>query len=200
MAGESADAMARRLRERTTRLDRSAATWERGAAGGPATANALKAMDDAWVVLHDVRWPGRPFANIDHIAVGPGGVFVITSQSWSGPVWLTGEVLRHNGRPRGREVLSTREAAAAVARRLTYVPPTWVTPVLCIVGSNVSGWAGKVAVCHKGNIADLLTSRTPVLSPEVVRAVAEDLRSQLASPLPPAPRRRSAWLWRPRSH
>ena len=200
MAGESADAMARRPRRRATRPDRSAATWERGTAGEPATAHALESLDETWTVLHDVRWPGRPFATIDHLAIGPGGVLVITSESWTGPVWLTGDVLRHNGRPRGREVLSTREAAAAVSRRLTYVPPTWVTPVLCIVGSSVSGWAGKVAVCHQGNIADLLASRPPVLSPEVVRAVADDLHDQLATPLPPAPRRRSAWLWRPRSN
>ncbi|WP_407923750.1 nuclease-related domain-containing protein [Arthrobacter cheniae] len=26
-----------------------------------------------WRMLHDVHWPGRPKANIDHIAVGPGG-------------------------------------------------------------------------------------------------------------------------------
>lgn len=187
MAGQSADAMARRQRDKIARLERAAAMWERGAAGERATANALKALPaDDWVVLHDLRWPGRPFANIDHIAIGPGGVFVIDSKNWSGRVQLTGDVLRQNGRPRGREVLSSREAAAAVSRRLIYVPPDYVTPVLCIVGSDVGGRVGQVVVCHKTSIVDALTSRQPVLTPDMVRAVANDLRGQLQSAAPTA--------------
>jgi len=188
MAGQSADAMARRQREKIARLEWSASMWERGAAGERATANALKALPaDTWTVLHDVRWPGRPFANIDHIAVGPGGVFVIDSKNWSGTVRLAGGVLRQNGRQRTREVLSAQEAAGAVWRRLPHLPPAWVTPVLCIVSRDVTGWAGSVAVCHKANIVETLTSRPAVLSPEVVHSVANDLRLQLRTN-PPAPR------------
>ena len=195
MAGESAGAATRRHWHRAVRRDAAATPWERETALSPATASALGTLPETWVVLHDLRWPGRPFATIDHIAIGPAGVFVVDSQRWSGPVQLAGDQLRHGGRPRGREVLSAREAAAAVARRLTYLPPMWVTPVLCIVGSSVAGRAGKVAVCHPGNLADLLTSQPPVLSPEVVRAVADDLRSQLAKSSEPTPRRRSFRRW-----
>jgi hypothetical protein len=192
MAGESADAMVRRQKAKIARLERSAAMWERGAEGERATANALKALPpDTWTVLHDVRWPGRPFANIDHIAVGPTGVYVIDSKNWSGKVRLVDGVLRQNGRQRTREVLSATEATAAVCRRLPHLPAAWATPVLCIVSSDVAGWSGSAAVCHKANIVDLLTSGPTVLSPEVVHSVVSDLRLQLHSnnPAPRPPRR-----------
>ena len=184
MAGESADAMARRQKEKIARLERSAAMWERGAAGERATANALRTLPDSWVVLHDVRWPGRPFANIDHIAIGPSGVFVIDSKNWSGKVRLVDGVLRQNGRQRTREVLSATEAMAAVCRRLPHLPAAWATPVLCIVNSDVAGWAGSAAVCHKANIVEFMTSRPEVLSTEVVNSVVNDLRLQLHSTTP----------------
>ena len=176
MARGSVDALVRRQSERIART----------------SANALKALPDTWVVLHDVRWPGRPFASIDHVAIGPGGVFVISSIRWSGRIQLGGNVLRHNGRRREREVLSVREAAAAVARRLGHVPRTWMTPVLCIVGSDVAGWAGSVAVCHKTNLVQSLTSRPEVLAPDVVRSLVNDLRLQLQASVPTAPPRPSS--------
>lgn len=163
MAGGSVDALVRRQTEGIART----------------TANALKALPESWVVLHDVRWPGRPFASIDHIAVGPSGVFVIDSKRWTGQVQLSGNVLRQNGQRREREVLSAGEAAGAVWRRLPHLPTAWVTPVLCIVSRDVDGWAGSVAVCHKTSIVDLLTSRPTVLAPEVIHSVVNDLRLQL---------------------
>jgi len=32
-----------------------------------------------WTLLHDVAWPGRPSGTIDHVAIGPTGVFVMTA-------------------------------------------------------------------------------------------------------------------------
>ena len=76
-------------------------------------------------------------------------------------------------------MLSVREAAGAVWRRLPHLPTAWVTPVLCLASRDVDGWAGTVAVCHKTSIVDLLTSRPTVLAPEVIHSVVNDLRLQL---------------------
>ena len=67
-AGESAYDVARRQREKAARLERSAAMWERGARGEVEVARALEALPSEWVVLHDLSWPGRQRANIDHVA------------------------------------------------------------------------------------------------------------------------------------
>ena len=83
-AGESARQEARRARERADRLARRAEMFEKGAAGETRTAEALAALGPEWVVLHDQRWPGRRLANIDHVVIGPGGIFVIDSKNWSG--------------------------------------------------------------------------------------------------------------------
>lgn len=46
-------------------------------------AAALADLDPkVWTVLRDVARPGRPKANIDHVAVGPAGAFVIDAKNW----------------------------------------------------------------------------------------------------------------------
>ena len=69
-----------------------------------------------WTVFHDVRWPGRKYANIDHVAVGPSGIFVIDSKNWSGMITIRDNVLRQSGRAREEAVVGAAEAALAVAR------------------------------------------------------------------------------------
>src|SRR5688500_611754 len=104
MAGESARERAERTREKAERLERGGDSWERGAEGESATARVLAALPPDWVVLHDLRWPGRRFANIDHLVIGPGGVFVVDSKNWTGRVAVDGGVLRQNGRSREKAV------------------------------------------------------------------------------------------------
>jgi hypothetical protein len=80
-----------------------------GAAGEIATANALRVhlhRTDV-VVLHDRRIPCRGRWNIDHLAIGPGGVTVIDSKASEGTVQITTvgivrkrELLLVNGRDR----------------------------------------------------------------------------------------------------
>src|SRR3954447_8633471 len=128
MAGDSARDYARRQREKAARLERSADMWERGADGEAATASILDELGRyGWTTFHDVKWPGRQRANIDHIAVGPTGVFVIDSKNWSGDIRLVGEVLFQAGRRREREVAAAAEAALAVTQVLQGLP---ATPVL----------------------------------------------------------------------
>ena len=195
MAGEFAGAIGRRRRDK----DRAVAAvgrpvGTRGCRRATATAKALATLpSDSWVVLHDVRWPGRPFANIDHVAIGPTGVFVIDSRNWSGSVELDYRVLQQNGRPRGRELVSAWESAAAVARQLVFLPSVRVVPVLCLVGSNVTGWAESVIVSDAPNVVHALTSRRPVMSPDQVRAVANELRWRLQNA--PEPRRTAGIAW-----
>jgi hypothetical protein len=56
-----------------------AVAWRRGAAGERRTARLLAALErHGWAVLHDLAIPGSR-ANLDHLAIGPAGVFVIDS-------------------------------------------------------------------------------------------------------------------------
>lgn len=63
----------------------SEAAWNTGAEGEEALATHLAKTCPDVLVLHDRRIPGRR-TNIDHIAVGPSGVFVIDAKRYKGKI------------------------------------------------------------------------------------------------------------------
>jgi hypothetical protein len=72
-----------RLRFRSSEQARS---WQRGAHGERRTVRLLDRLTcDGFVVFHDLAVPGSP-ANVDHLVIGPSGVFVIDSKQWTGSV------------------------------------------------------------------------------------------------------------------
>ena len=59
--------------------------WRAGAAGERRTERALRPLQRVgWTITHDLDLPRA--GNIDHLAVGPAGVFVLDSKAWSGVV------------------------------------------------------------------------------------------------------------------
>jgi hypothetical protein len=100
-----------RLRKRFGRLAPAAAliggeaaserSWRRGAEGEERTAGRLAKhlRERGVIVLQDRRIPGRR-ANIDHLAVGPGGITVIDTKNYTGKVAVRGGRLWVNGRDR----------------------------------------------------------------------------------------------------
>jgi hypothetical protein len=55
--------------------------WARGAAGEAATADLLTHLPRRFVVLHDRQIPGAR-ANVDHLVIGPTGVWLVDSKSY----------------------------------------------------------------------------------------------------------------------
>lgn len=67
-------------------VDRDFGRWLRGAEGEEAVGEILESLtSDGWHVIHDVSF-GR--GNIDHVVVGPGGVFSIETKSHAGRISL----------------------------------------------------------------------------------------------------------------
>jgi hypothetical protein len=65
-----------------------ASAWRRGAAGEGRTARLLGQLArQGRAVLHDLAVPGSQ-ANLDHLVIGPGGVFVIDSKQYRGRLQL----------------------------------------------------------------------------------------------------------------
>ena len=125
VAGRSARSLASGAESAAAILDkkseyarRRAANFRQGAQGELDTARALAELSlDGWLVLHDrLLLEG---GNIDHLLVGPGGVVVVDSKSWSGTVVVTpGHELRVGGRSKAREVSSVATVAAAVEQAI----------------------------------------------------------------------------------
>ncbi len=173
MAAESARAKARHHQQIADR-------YGRGADGEEATAEALAALDrQAWVVLHDVAWPGRRLANLDHVAIGPSGVFVIDSKNWSGRVAVERGVLRQNGRARTSTVTCAEGAASAVADLAPQVPREAVRAVLAFTAGAPTESVGDVLVCTTATLVATLVAQPTCLAPEQANALAEELRQQL---------------------
>ncbi|MEO5781004.1 MAG: NERD domain-containing protein [Arthrobacter oryzae] len=140
-AGNGASEQARLANERVLRLrrqleqaERDERAWTAGATGERLVAEKLNDLTaQGWRVLHDVRWPGRPKANLDHILIGPGGVIVIDAKNWTGNVEVRGGVLRQNGCTRARETDSALQQGAAVAVLLEPRHRQLVQTWLCLV-------------------------------------------------------------------
>jgi len=190
MAGESAREEARRARIRAERLARRAEMFERGAEGEATTAGVLSMLPADWTVIHDVRWPSRRLANIDHVVVGPGGIFVIDSKNWSGEVTVKNGHLRQNGRSREKVVASCADAGLAIAE-LAGPYAGHVNPVLSFASDKpMTGWCRDVMVCSTPTLLQMLLSRPMVLGPREVRDASLRLDARLLAAAT-APQRRS---------
>jgi hypothetical protein len=112
-----------------------AAAWLTGAEGERKTAGYLDGLIEAgFVVLHDQRVPGYG-GNLDHVAIGPTGVWAIETKNLKGKVEISGDSLRIGGYRQDKIVDQVyREAAAvqvALGRELASLGVV-VTPVICI--------------------------------------------------------------------
>ena len=182
MAGESADSSARRMREKAERLHRAAGKWERGAEGERRTAEALADLPThEWTVFHDVPWPGRPRANVDHVAVGPTGIFVIDSKHWSGSVTVRDGVLRQNGYRRDKTISGAVDAASAMASLVPAVGRADVHPMVCFVRDEPFATAsvGDVVLTSAAQLVRHLVDRPVALMPEGREEVAWELELRL---------------------
>ncbi|NUP51974.1 MAG: NERD domain-containing protein [Catenulispora sp.] len=112
-----------------------ATSWEVGAAGERRVGDRLDRLKGhGWSVLHSI--PLKSGADIDHLIIGPGGVFTINTKHHPGArVTAKGDFVRVNGQL-NHYIRNSRHEASAAARRLTSAcrMPVGVTGVLAFVG------------------------------------------------------------------
>jgi hypothetical protein len=160
-----------------------ARAWRRGAAGERRTARLLGPLQrQRWVVLHDLAVPDSR-ANLDHLVIGPGGVFVIDSKQYRG---------QYRGRlqldPTGRlwhgryPLAPTLRAVSFEADQAAQVlpdPGVAVVPIVAVHGARVP-W-GKVVidgvpVVPARRLPSMLRQLPAVLGPERVAWLADQAR------------------------
>src|SRR6266511_2259047 len=160
------------LRFRTSPETRA---WRRGAIGERRTARLLTRLErHGWAVLHDLAVPGSR-ANIDHLLIGPGGVFVVDSKLYTGKLHLApGGSLWHGRYPLAPVLRAVRFEAAQAAQTLA-TPGVEVVPLVAVHGAQVP-W-GKfvvdgVPVVSARRLPGLLRHLPAVLGPERVAGLA----------------------------
>jgi Nuclease-related domain len=116
------------------RPSNQARAWQRGAAGERQTARLLDRLGrDGYVVFHDLAMPHSP-ANLDHLVLGPSGVFVIDSKAWTGQVYQSSDGLIWHNHYRLDRTLTTLRWQAETLGRLLGVP---VAPLVCVHGAHI---------------------------------------------------------------
>jgi len=118
------------------RPSKQARIWQRGAQGERRTARLLDRLGrDGYVVFHDLALSDSP-ANLDHLVIGPSGVFVIDSKQWTGQVHQSADGLVWHNHYRLDRTLATLRWQAETLGRLVGVP---AAPLVCIHGAHVQG-------------------------------------------------------------
>jgi hypothetical protein len=85
-------------------IDRQRMSWRKGAVGEALVAGTLAGLEDDFVVINDVS---KTFGNIDHVVIGPTGVYVVDAKNWKGTVKADGSgELLVNGQPPSKPAIS----------------------------------------------------------------------------------------------
>jgi hypothetical protein len=132
--------------------------WRIGADGEAKVAaqlDRLRRKDGRWLALHSVP-VGRHDADIDHIVIGPGGVFVLNAKHHpAARIWVGGNTFMVNGNRRPY-IHNSRAEATRASRLLT----------------NACGFPVPVTGIVVPVNADRLTIKTPPRDVHVVNRMA----------------------------
>lgn len=166
--------------------------WYLGALGELDVANRLDLLGAGWTVLHSVPI-GTRGSDIDHVVVGPGGVFTINTKFHEGAnVWVGSRRLLVNGR-KTDHLRNTRYEAQRVGRLIERmlgrtIPVTGVIALVGIRRLTFKSRPEDAVVLRAGELARWLTRRPPVFSPNQLAIVTSALTAPStwgASPPPP---------------
>ena len=159
--------------------------WRDGVWGEQSTAKALRPLEErGWVVLHDLP---TERGNVDHIVIGPGGVFLLDSKRPGGVVEVgaTGvRVRRHEcadlgyAHPGAGPLRASAAQTSAWVRERTRLS-VWVEPVMVVWSEfpqrvvDAPGWH----VVHGDELLGWLMARPTAIAPERVVRVATAVRA-----------------------
>lgn len=174
-------------RKQTDREARRAGRHAAGCRGERAVCSELSRLAlDGVHHLDDRRWRGDPEsrANVDHLVVGPQGVFVVDAKNWAGTIEVRGGRVLQDGVPRDERLLALgwlvhrvqdALAAAGSAHRsrglVCFASPQPALPAA----------VGSLLLTDLPRLVERLAAEPAVLTVEEV----SDLTEQLAAEFPP---------------
>ena len=150
----------------------------KGARGEEMVAGELARLPATWTVFNGIILPDGK--DVDHIAVGPQGVFIIETKHWSGELTLEEGQLLANGRPLMRSpFLQIRTLVSAATEQLGKMPIA-VRGVLCFAGQQFragSQQLDEIRICSHLNLIEELTSGNIVLDATEIAACVSHLEA-----------------------
>jgi hypothetical protein len=159
--------------------------WGTGADGEARTGRFLEPLRaEGFFVLHDRRIPGSR-ANIDHIVIGPPGVFVVETKSFGGSLKVRGNEVYVAGRRRTGMIDEAKREALAVQVALATELETVnlpVVPVICVHRADLPSFgsqAGGVRIASGKELVKRLRKAEPRLQPDTTELLAKTAASRL---------------------
>lgn len=158
-------------------LGREAEAWYLGALGELEIGRRLAGLGAGWYVLHSVP-VGTGSSDVDHVVIGPAGVFTINTKHHRGQhVWVGAKRILVNGqrtdhlRNAKYEATRTSKLLSVSARMLVDV-----TPIVAIVGAKRMTLRERptdVVVLREHELVRWLHRHPVTLTPEQVQHVAD---------------------------
>ena len=139
----------------------------KGARGEEAMAGMLARLSDDWHIYHDFV-AGK--YHVDHVLMGPAGVFAVETKNWRDPVVLeSGELIVGGHVPNHPPIAQAAAEAKAVKAALARAGWTGeVAPVVCFASGTFQGGfatAGKVLVANAEAFVQWLAGQPAVRAP-----------------------------------
>jgi Nuclease-related domain len=157
--------------------------WRIGAHGEKLVAErliSLRRRDPSWGFLHAIP-VGERGSDIDHLVVGPGGVFTLNTKNHpGGRIWVGGEAAMVNGH-RVPYVRNSRYEARRAGRLLSRAAgmQVAVVPLVVFVGLpdiTVATAPDGVHILRARSLVDWLLRQPPVLQRPAIEAVYDVAR------------------------
>jgi len=147
---------------------------------GPKKGSPLDALTDYGYVILDNRHVASAHAPVDHLVVGPSGVFVVDRQVWTGQISASSDTIYVDGRQRTGATDSVLRATAAVEQVLSHELKSLgahVNAVIAVDGTTNRGFEGsigKVTLATSRSVTRVIRNGQPTLGPETVIRLSLD--------------------------
>ena len=144
----------------------------RGARGEERVAGVLASLPDAYHVFNDFEAGGD---HIDHVVIGPAGVFSVETKSWRGTVEVVEGHVLVNGILPSRDPDKVRSAIKKVGFDVT------VAPVVCFASDTFAADAvscGPVKILNSNAINEWFASQPDILPPDELARLVQLLETR----------------------
>jgi len=163
--------------------------WQDGAVAEQWTGRALRELESqGWRIFHDLT---ASRGNMDHVVVGPGGVFLLDSKRWRGSITVEGdspvgrriEGLDLHWQLTGPAHVKSLAREVHVAVRASTRASVWVTPVIVVWGEFAQVVGGDTCkFVHGDALTRWLRDQPACIAPGRVEQIAEAVACALAGP------------------
>ncbi len=153
----------------------------KGARGEERVAGLLETLPAGWHVFHDFEAGGY---HVDHVVVGPAGVYSVETKNWRGRVTVEKDEILVDGELPDRSPLAqTAAEAKAVQTALRGAGcDAEVVPVLCMASDTFADSVravGRVTVINASAVAAWMQDRGAVLAANAVMRLAQLMETSI---------------------